>query len=354
MDFRSVRDTVVVLDATELHRDWFLVGLESQLLRFLIDEAGLRVVVPMSVLVEVAANHAREYSRAKSQFLKHSDALRRVVGRSSMPAIELPAATDYREQLLIRLENMGVELLPWPEASHEDVVMRAANRQPPFNDQGSGYRDALVWLSCLDLIGAGETVVLVSQDNDFADGRSGLAAALVREARELPGSVELVRNLGSWLLSLVPWREVGDLKEAVAFARDEAVAAMFVPWDIFDDPQFTADELGLPTNAKLEEVAYYGSGDMILERLSHAQAADRSTRVVYRFYIEFDVTMTLPGEEAHALGYIEELTSFNAVETVHTIVPLIGEMVVVHDESAADGPLYYDAFHFRPTTSQPR
>src|ERR1035437_7282747 len=168
MDFKSARCVYVVLDATEIHHDWFLVGLEFQLLRFLIREAGIRAVVPTSVLMEVVANHDREYARGRRQLTKVAEGLRRVAGRGALPAPQLPDQCTYQEQLVERLENLGIEFLPWPETPHEEIVKRATERRPPFDEAGSGYRDTLVWMSCLALAGAGRTVFLVSQDRDFA------------------------------------------------------------------------------------------------------------------------------------------------------------------------------------------
>ena len=229
MDFKSARGVYVVLDATEIHRDWFLVGLEFQLLRFLIREAGIRAVVPTSVLMEVVANHDREYARARRQLTKVAEGLWRAAGRGALPAPQLPDQSTYQEQLVERLENLGIEFLPWPETPHEEIVKRATERRPPFDEAGSGYRDTLVWMSCLAFAGAGRTVFLVSQDRDFAGRDLDLAGALIKEVTDLSGSVTLVRHLGAWLLTLVPWGDVGDLKEAAANARDEEVASSSPP-----------------------------------------------------------------------------------------------------------------------------
>src|SRR5688572_23403474 len=77
---------LVVLDATEIHRDWYLTGLEFQLMRFLISEHILSAVVPESAFVEAVANHEREFQRATKLVLKNLRELRRVTGRHALPA----------------------------------------------------------------------------------------------------------------------------------------------------------------------------------------------------------------------------------------------------------------------------
>lgn len=346
MDFTSARGVYVVLDATELHRDWFLAGLEFRMLRFFIREAGMNVVLPPSVFAEVVTNHRREYSKARRELAKAAGYFRRVAGRGTLSVSDLPDASDYEEWLVERLESFGIDLLPWPQAPHEYIARRASERRPPFDEAGSGYRDTLVWLSCLELATAGRTVFLVSQDKDFIGRDQALAEALVEEVIDLEGSVTLVRQLGPWLLPLVPWRDVRDLKQAAANAQDEEVASMFVPWDRFEDPQLTAKELGVPPSAAIEDITYYGSG--VLERVSHAKSDDGSYKVTYTFPIQFEVLMTLETDEARAYGYIDHEGSITGCESVRTVIPMIGEMTVVHDETLADLPYYVDSCSFQP------
>jgi PIN domain len=277
-----------------------------------------------------------------------AEGLWRVAGRGALPAPQLPDQSTYQEQLVERPENLGIEFLPWPETPHEEIVKRATERRPPFDEAGSGYRDTLVWMSCLALAGAGRTVFLVSQDRDFAGRDLDLAGALIKEVTDLSGSVTLVRHLGAWLLTLVPWGDVGDLKEAAANARDEEVASIFAPWDIFEGQDFTRAELGLPPSAVIDEINYYGSDGEDLERVSHARKEDGSHKIVYSFPIEFEVRMTLDTDEARAEGYTAHEGSLTGRETVRTVIPMIGEMTVIHDEGHPDEPLYYDSFDFRP------
>ncbi|KQY21973.1 hypothetical protein ASD16_15045 [Cellulomonas sp. Root485] len=353
MDFNSARGVYIILDASQIQRDWHLAGLEFQLLRFLIREAGIHAVVPESVFVEVVANQEREWNSAVKQPDKLSAALGRLSGRRGLPAIEL-APDDYERRLSDRLEAMSIKRLAYPRVTHEEIVARAASRRPPFDPSGSGYRDTLVWISCLQLARDGERVFLVSQDNDFGNGKGALSTVLTEEVKGSSGAVTLVRNLGSWLMTLIPWSEVDDLKEAVANARDEVLASLFAPWDFFEAPDLTEDELGLPEGAELEEVSYFGSGGAWLERVGHEKNPDGSHSVSYEFPIEFLVRMRLESSVALASGYVGEGDPSSSMVTVETIVSMIGEMSVLFHEapegdepSAEDFPFLYESFHFR-------
>lgn len=352
MDLRSERPPSVVLDATEIHRDWFLSGLEFPLLRYLSRSHRIDPVVPASVFAEVVANHERHYARARRAIMKASTEFRRVGGVASGFSFPLPDNNlDYAVVLKERFESLWIEVAPPPNTPHEEIVARAVSRKPPFNESGSGYRDTLTWMTCLELAKEGRDVFFVSQDKDFAGGNLELAPELEAEVARLAGSVTLVRHLGKWLTERVPWSDVSGLREASALARDEEVAAIFAPWDMFEDPQFTAEELGLPPNSVITEVTYGGTGGHgfgYLERLRHEKTENGADRVVYEFPIAFDVELTMNSEDARQAGLIQHEGSLTGVEQITTSVLMTGLMTVVHDERNVEAPLYFDSFEFVP------
>jgi hypothetical protein len=321
--------------------------MEFEFLRFLTDRMEVRAAVPASVVSESVANHSREYSRARKQWLKARSGLNKVAGTGIDRGLEVPEFSDYSTQLSSRLEIVNIEVLPFPEVTHADLVARCTQRLPPFDESGSGYRDTLVWITCVELAAAGEDVFLVSQDRDFAGRDLELAESLADEIAALPGAVTLVRNLGSCLMQFMPWKDVTNLREAVAIARDEMVAVWFAPWDIFEDPQLSSDELGLPRGAEVREVSYGGSGDGVIEKIESSRLGNGTFRDTYRFPIEFNVEMTLPAEVARAEGYLIGENTPSSVEVIRTSVHMVGQMVVIHD-SAAEFPFSYDSFEFRP------
>jgi hypothetical protein len=345
VDFRTARGVVVVLDATEIHRDWFLAGLEFQLLRFLARQAGIRPIVPSSVVAEAVANHGREYARARKTYIKAVDSLRRVGGRDTAPTRNVAEEMSYAELLRERLESLWVEVVVVPTTPHDEIVARAVSRRPPFDESGSGYRDTLTWMTCVELASAGKEVYLVSQDKDFAGRDGALAPALAEEVAGAPGSVTLVRHLGKWLTPLVPWRDVTDPRETAALARDEEFASIFAPWDMFEAAEFTAEEAGLPRDAVIHDINYRGSGP--LERLSHARDEDGADRIVYEFPIEFEFELSLSTESAKEAGFVQGEGSATGVEEILTVVPMVGVMTVVHDERNLESPLYVDYVDFR-------
>ncbi|WP_127792578.1 PIN domain-containing protein [Agromyces sp. LHK192] len=245
----------IVLDATEVRRDWMQVGLTAQLLSHAIWQTLVTVVVPRSVLREVAGNYERERD-ALARDLEKLNSSRRRLGLTELSASD--SKDSYESYLESRFDEvLGFDVAEWPAVSHEELVNRAVNRVPPFDHKGGGYRDSLVWASVVELARDGRDVVLASADRAFAgeDG-VGLAKALAFEVGPLKGSVELTRDLASWLLGALPWRAT-TIKEAVLLARDEAFERYYYESDLQDQLWPDIEAFGFdrpPIEVEIEDV----------------------------------------------------------------------------------------------------
>jgi len=105
----------------------------------------------------------------------------------------------FLTELRQRLNESGAITLGYPTTSHKDLVNRATNRTRPFDSQGSGYRDSLIWESVVALaINADSKVILISEDKCFSNRKGELHSDLVAElqAQGLPSEkVALMKSL---------------------------------------------------------------------------------------------------------------------------------------------------------------
>lgn len=193
------------------------------------------------MLEEVVGHHYREQAVLSRDLEKHN-ALRCRLG--------LPKATvhgdpeDFRAYLEDRLDEvLGFYVLPWPSSTHQDLVARAVQRIPPFDEKGGGYRDSLVWANVMELAKAGHNVLLASADRASSNGHGGLADALLAEVEGLRGSVELAPDLKVWLLRELPWK-ASSVKEAVLLARDEVFERYYFESDLEDELWPDAEAIG--------------------------------------------------------------------------------------------------------------
>ena len=301
----------LVLDATELCKDFMLSGLKYQLLQHTAHLTWISVCLPVSVLEETVANFARAQNAA-NQSLERANRDRRRVGRPEITAIE--DAFVYREYLNDRLDaTLGVTVLDWPTASHADLVRRAVSRMPPFDAKGGGYRDSLVWASVLELVRDGQHVALATEDRTFFGPDGNLASELVAEVEGLAGSVELVRNLADWLIDQLPWVS-DDLAAAVERSRVSQFYDYYLQSDLQEYLVPEAESLGFQAAPLRFEVLDVHWGGDLVPKGSASSSPDGLVLVEYELdqLVEFEAEFRAgaPVDEGwhvsapDALGYV--------------------------------------------------
>ncbi len=251
----------IVLDATEITKDFYCKSPTFQLLSHWSDRSYGSVSVPASVVEEVVANFEREVTGVAEELAKVNQKRRRL----GLTAIDLPADDfDYRDYLADRFDEvLGFNILPLPEVEHLSLVRRATKRIPPFDARGSGYRDTLVWESAKELAQSRAEVVLVSADKIFSDDKGNLASVL---QQEVPGfKIELVNNLSSWLVSKLPWQSASP-NEALEKSRAERFLDYFMASDIQSEIWPEIEDLGFqsrPYKVDIEEAEWGGEFELI-------------------------------------------------------------------------------------------
>jgi hypothetical protein len=133
-----------------LWKDPYLEGAAGHLLRDASRTGDVHIAVPEVVLIECDAHYERRVKTERDRLRTAREALNklRVAGGGDIRPQEL----RYREDLEAILVEAGGKVLPIPDAPHLHLVEKAAARQRPFDDNGEGYRDALVWENILALL----------------------------------------------------------------------------------------------------------------------------------------------------------------------------------------------------------
>jgi hypothetical protein len=199
------------------------------------------VYIPASVLEELIAHHVRavEESQKKLELLSRE---RRSLGLG--PLRTENQEFDYRSYLTDRFDRvLGFNVMGWPKITHQELVARAVSRTAPFDPKGGGYRDSLVWASVIELAKAGNDIALATEDKIFSGSGNTLAESLGNEAAEVRGDVELIRDLGKWLIVQLPWSS-DSLEEAVARGHDDEFYNFFLQSGIAGELAPEAKDLG--------------------------------------------------------------------------------------------------------------
>jgi hypothetical protein len=203
----------VVLDSNVFAgRDRYLESTAGQLVRDESASGRLRIAVPEVVMIESDANHRRALRAARDRLLAaraELDAL-----RDPQTGHDFSPRRRYRDDLYELVSEARGVVLPIPDTSHEVLIGKAVARKRPFDENGGGYRDALIWDTVLLLLDEDENpVVLISGDRAaFSKTRKTpeLASDLTAELRERghAGRVGLYFELSDFTSQLPRAREL--------------------------------------------------------------------------------------------------------------------------------------------------
>jgi hypothetical protein len=149
----------IAIDSNVIFHDFHLTNPSSQLLLKFARETRTRLLIPRIVLDETFNNFDREIRLA-------ADSINKLL-RDDSPKIDInEEITRFKSKFEAKLrKGLNAEILNIPEIAHDALVKRAMMRKRPFNQQGSGYRDALIWFSLLEFLkNTNDTICFVTND----------------------------------------------------------------------------------------------------------------------------------------------------------------------------------------------
>jgi hypothetical protein len=172
----------IVLDANAYRGDLWQKDEKINLLLEYARRTEGSVIAPEVVLSEVDAAIERLWTNELSALQRIRNFLAQGAGveldTSSIKKTPRELTDAYMARLKKRFRLDGSRIVKVDGAHLPDLVHRAATRKRPFDENGEGFRDALIWL-CIMQLGAKEPVALISRDKDF-----GVAGVLHRELLE--------------------------------------------------------------------------------------------------------------------------------------------------------------------------
>ncbi|MFJ3490221.1 PIN domain-containing protein [Leifsonia aquatica] len=188
----------VFLDTNAFFNQNDLRQIHWERLAFLIDAEIVQAATSEVVVKELVRQWRRSYIgrrdklRATIQDLNDMGVATDLDPSRQLTADPADETEAYNERLRHRLEQVGIEVVPLSDVSHEVVLDRDLSKRKPFTDTGKGYRDALIWHGFLDWVSlSSDDATFVSENTgDFAnDKKTGLHDTLVQE---LPVGVNVI------------------------------------------------------------------------------------------------------------------------------------------------------------------
>lgn len=184
--------------------------------------AGFNIAVPEVVLDEVRGNFQQGLSTALVLLTKAERQVARFVKLDSSE-FSLDAETEGFDEFLDELlEDVGVDILPYPNATTKDLVVSGYSKKKPFKDTGEGHKDYLIWRTIVEGIvpADGAHVFVTSNTSDFAQEKTKETFVLHAELQsDLPAGVSILGFTGRQFLlenhvlpRLDGWRPWSDSK----------------------------------------------------------------------------------------------------------------------------------------------
>lgn len=165
----------IVLDSTVFWDDPNVKSGAWALLQEFTRRGDSTVFIPAVVLDEVEAKFGKRLDETVEGVKNAGQSLARLIDdKYKIPELEKSQElARYSKRFRSRLAELRVQTLPYPSIPHTDLVKRQVNHLRPFQAKGTGYRDALIWHSLLELLkGSKEDCVLVTGNlADFAKSR---------------------------------------------------------------------------------------------------------------------------------------------------------------------------------------
>ena len=190
----------IVLDANILIRDFWMTGHGFSYLQtrqFL----GHRPIIPEVAYLEARGNLKRRAETLLSNRSSDGEGSQgnthKLLRLFNYKRIPLNAKWDV-DMLLKRwdkhitgiLKRFQGRVLPYPQVNIKEIVHRSIERKKPFSNGDRGFRDTIIWLSALDLVGPESRVSFVtSNTQDFFQANSSKPhPEILKEAQKKLGS----------------------------------------------------------------------------------------------------------------------------------------------------------------------
>lgn len=162
----------IIIDTNVVHNDYMLTGFRISALCSAKENLGYLLFIPDVVVDEMVKQYKEEI---EGYAVQYNQALNQLKKRKTLADIQVfnsSSVTDnYEANLRNRIQELGIEIIPYPNTAHKEMVQRELSKRKPFKDSSKGYRDSLIWESIKEHCQRTKTVDIVfltENTDDFA------------------------------------------------------------------------------------------------------------------------------------------------------------------------------------------
>ena len=190
----------IVLDTNVIESDPSLRSPRFQLLLRHAEAIGARFSMPRIVIEELPAVRRRQLLGLVRKFREASKNLSDSLLTQAVPSLEIDTelvVEEFVRHVHAVLAIQKSDIADYREGYLSEVLNRAIHRIPPCSPQGEEIRDAVLWLTVLDVAASelDRKVLFISQDKAFHGGQCGLRPELAEEGRARGIEIEYYKDL---------------------------------------------------------------------------------------------------------------------------------------------------------------
>ncbi|MCK5599599.1 DUF4935 domain-containing protein [bacterium] len=194
----------IILDTNIYYEQFWLRHTNMQILTDSLKMLNIFWVMPHVVFDEIIAKYRKYLEENYKELRLRSNRVSRNLSRNDIiPELSLDINQEvetYRSFLEIFFSKGNRKIFPYPKVNHENIVDRAVKKRKPFNSQGKGYRDTLIWENLKEILHENQDakVIFVTKNtNDYFGDKSDLHDDLRQDLQENEIGIDRVKLHGS-------------------------------------------------------------------------------------------------------------------------------------------------------------
>jgi predicted nucleic acid-binding protein len=166
----------VLLDTNIFVSDFWMKGNEFKIFLNNFNAISDKLVIPKVIYEEVLSQYKKKTELAKSNLSKYNNELNKYL-KNKLDIEKIIdkglVTSDYKTFFDSKLKEFNVEILDYPNVSHQNIAKKFMERKKPFKEKGDGYCDALIWENIKTLIIKGNFIFFITNNTkDFFNDRN--------------------------------------------------------------------------------------------------------------------------------------------------------------------------------------
>jgi predicted nucleic acid-binding protein len=182
----------IVIDSNIIIADYWMESTNFKLLFENQRNGEIQIFFPEVVIDEVLNKFRNRLEKSKSQIeseFRTFSKLSKIDTKNPISGYFIEKAyNDYQNYLNQLIDEKKISILKYPTTEHKYLSKKAIKKRKPFNSNGKGYRDSLIWENIKSLsknyrdVKSEPDIIFISNNNtDFASKGNEFHEDLVRE-----------------------------------------------------------------------------------------------------------------------------------------------------------------------------